>query len=57
MMIHCSIAKPLKLYGVSYQAVIDYYSGKIIPVSDVFVTNEKFSLVEKTVLIGHSVEC
>jgi len=34
-----SYRKIVKLYRVSYQAVINYYSGKIIPTPDIFIIN------------------
>ena len=34
-----SYRKAVKLHRVSYQAVINYYSSKIISTSDIFVIN------------------
>ncbi len=34
-----SYRKTVKLHGVSYQAVINYCSGKTIPAPDIFIIN------------------
>ncbi len=42
-----SYRKAAKLHEISHQAAINYYSGKIIPASDIFITNQKLSRVEE----------